>query len=306
MFKIQESGPDQNGPSFHNSHALLQRIDVLPKGPEWICATFRITSDELDKNGERCTEDVELWHRDPVECIKELISNSAFEDKLAYSLLRMYEDKQRTNRIYNEMWTCNWVVGHSGTDNNNSVRERTASDSQQDKLPCGATITPVILSSDKTQLSTFSGDKQAWPVYLSIGNIKKSTRRQLTSRAMVLIGYIPMCKLECFSDKNRSVEGYQLFHDCMRTLLEPLIDTGQRGVDMPCADGFIRRVYPILAAYIADYPEQCLVACCRENTCPQCAVPAKKRGEQIHSVLRDPQNTLRTLAEQSHGEKPKK
>ena len=108
MFKIQESGPDQNGPSFHNSHALLQRIDVLPKRPEWICVTFHITGDELDKNGERCTEDVELWHQDPVECIKELISNSAFQDKLVYSPLRIYEDEQMTNRIYNEMWTCNW------------------------------------------------------------------------------------------------------------------------------------------------------------------------------------------------------
>ena len=43
-----------------------------------------------------------------MECIKELISNSAFQDKLAYSPLRIYKDEQRTNRIYNEMWTCNW------------------------------------------------------------------------------------------------------------------------------------------------------------------------------------------------------
>lgn len=106
--QIQEAGPEQEGPSFHNSRALLQRIDALPRGPEWICATFRITGDELDKNGERRTEDIELWHRDPVECIKELISNSAFRDKLAYAPLRMYEDEQRTNRIYNEMWTCDW------------------------------------------------------------------------------------------------------------------------------------------------------------------------------------------------------
>ena len=191
-------------------------------------------------------------------------------------------------------------------DDNNSMRQRTASDLTQDKLRPGATIAPVILSSDKTQLSTFSGDKQAWPVYLSIGNIEKAIRRQPTSRAMVLIGYIPVCKLECFSDKNRSVEGYQLFHECMRTLLEPLVEAGKQGVDMPCADGFIRRVFPILSAYIADYPEQCLVACCRENACPQCQVPAKKRGDRIHSVLRDPQETLRTLAEKSRGENPKK
>ena len=123
---------------------------------------------------------------------------------------------------------------------------------------------------------------------------------------MILIGYIPMCKLECFSEKNQSVEGYQLFHDCMCTLLEPLIDAGQWGVDMPCADRFIRCVYLILAAYITDYPEQCLIACCWENACPQCIVPAKKQGDQIHSVLCDPKETLRTLAEQSHREKPKK
>ena len=108
MSQIQEAGPDQKGPSFHNSRALLQRIDALPRGPEWICSTFRITGDELNKNGDRRTEDIELWHRDPVECIKELISNSAFRDKLAYTPLRMYEDEQRMNRIYNEMWTCDW------------------------------------------------------------------------------------------------------------------------------------------------------------------------------------------------------
>jgi hypothetical protein len=94
MLQIQEAGPDQNGPSFHNSRALLQRIDALPRGPEWICSMFHITGDKLDKNGDRRTEDIELWYRDPVECI--------------YAPLRIYKNEQRTNRIYNEMWTCDW------------------------------------------------------------------------------------------------------------------------------------------------------------------------------------------------------
>jgi hypothetical protein len=36
----------------------------------------------------------------------------------------------------------------------------------------GCTIIPIIISSDKTQLTTFRG-KVAYPVYLTIGNIPK-------------------------------------------------------------------------------------------------------------------------------------
>ncbi|KAJ7456365.1 hypothetical protein B0H11DRAFT_2321662 [Mycena galericulata] len=73
---------------------------------------------------------------------------------------------------------------------------------------------------------------------------------------------------------------------------------------MDCADGFVRKIFPILAAYIADYPEQCLVAACMENSCPGCYCDAKGRGGTHHSERRNPQETLRTLSEQSKGEKP--
>ncbi|KAG6913327.1 hypothetical protein DXG01_007722, partial [Tephrocybe rancida] len=122
---------------------------------------------------------------------------------------------------------------------------------------------------------------------------------------MVLVGYIPVCKLECFSPKRRSVEGYQLFHNCMKRILELLVKAGKDGVNMRCADGFIRKVYPILAAYIADYPEQCLVVCCQESSCPTCTVQPNKRGDPIHSVLCDPKKTLDILRKVCQGLKPK-
>ena len=57
------------------------------------------------------------------------------------------------------------------------------------KLPSGTTIALLILSSDKTQLTQFQGDKKAWLVYLSIGNISKNIRCQPSTHATILIGY---------------------------------------------------------------------------------------------------------------------
>lgn len=69
---------------------------------------MRVKGDLLDKNGEHITEDVELWCRNPVECIQELIGNPAFKDYLAYLPERVYTDEEGTNRQYDEMWTADW------------------------------------------------------------------------------------------------------------------------------------------------------------------------------------------------------
>ena len=132
-------------------------------------------------------------------------------------------------------------------------------------LPEGATLTPLIIASDKTQLSRFQGDKTVWPVYLTIGNISKEIRHQPSAHATILLGYLPVAKLECYKESTCSLASYRLFHYCMSKILFPIVNTGKENIEMTCADGFVHHIFPVLAAYVANFPEQCLVACCMEN-----------------------------------------
>ncbi|KAJ7845019.1 hypothetical protein B0H14DRAFT_2182041, partial [Mycena olivaceomarginata] len=76
-------------PSFHNSRAFLKRIDALEDGPKWTCYPFELVGDELDADGNPKTEIVEIWCRDPVECVRELVGNAAFT-KQAYAPYRIF------------------------------------------------------------------------------------------------------------------------------------------------------------------------------------------------------------------------
>jgi hypothetical protein len=150
---------------------------------------------------------------------------------------------------------------------------------QVEKKNPGATIIPILLSSDKTQLTMF-GNKSAYPVYMTIGNILKETRRKPSRRAYILLAYLPTSRLGHIKNKAaRRRTQANLFHVCLSFITAPLREAGVNGISVASGDGKLRRGHPILACYIGDYPEQLLVTCVKTGWCPT--------GETAHDSLGD-------------------
>ena len=110
---------------------------------------------------------------------------------------------------------------------------------------------------------------------MTLGNIPKELRRKPSEHASVLIGYLSVDKVDSvgLSERKQRALVHQLFHASVKMIVKPLIEAGKNGIDVTGGDGKIRRVHPVLASYVADYPEQCLVSCAKYGTCCICQCP---------------------------------
>jgi hypothetical protein len=96
--------------SFRNNRTFVQKVDALPTGPEWRCKMVSVEGNKRGEDGETLKEELELWLRDPVECIRQLMGNPAFKDDMAYSPEKVYttEEEREDKRIVDEMWMAKW------------------------------------------------------------------------------------------------------------------------------------------------------------------------------------------------------
>lgn len=97
----------ESDPSFHNARKLFQKIDSLPEGPGWIRDIIEVDTG-YNADGSPRKEEVQLWRRDPVECIAQLIGDPAFDGHIAYGPEKTFVDDEGKTRCYSEMWTGNW------------------------------------------------------------------------------------------------------------------------------------------------------------------------------------------------------
>lgn len=136
---------------------------------------------------------------------------------------------------------------------------------------------------------------------MTIGNIPKEIRKKPSSRAYILLGYLPTTRLEHITNKCRKRRVItNLYHACVRRILEPLESAGVDGIWMSTGSGQVYRAHPILAAFVGDYPEQLLVTLGLNGDCPRCQKDRNNLGEydndtEINASLRDLNNVLDAL-----------
>ncbi|KAI5777456.1 hypothetical protein EDC01DRAFT_781312 [Geopyxis carbonaria] len=154
--------------------------------------------------------------RNIIDAAKYLIGQPCYKDYLQYApYTQLNSDGERQ---FTEMNTGDWW--HD----------------TQKKLPRQAALVPLIFSSDETHLTNFSGGKNAWPVYMTMGNLN----------ATVLVALLPIkpkkSGIRGNGDNEMSQQAKQALYTVLRSLLEPLNQFANpehqgRPVEMLCADG---------------------------------------------------------------------
>lgn len=95
--------------SFSNKRSFLQHIDSLPQGVAWIHHSVTLEGDILGPDDKPLKEELELWARDPVAVIKDLLSNPSFAGNIDFEPVRVWLDEQGKTRCISETNTADWM-----------------------------------------------------------------------------------------------------------------------------------------------------------------------------------------------------
>lgn len=250
---------------------------MLPGGPQWRAIDIHMP--------EAPNESLLLLYRDPVECLKFLEGNPAYQGHVSFVPVEEFDDAEMTSRLYSEVHTGRMMA------------------ELQKLVPAGVTVNPMILGSDATHVTNFSGDGKMHPVYVSSGHFHKGIRNQPSRRLFMLVAYIPVCKFAktefATAQQQKIMPGRlqaRLFHKCMSIIFDSVKRAGSTPVEMIDPYGFVRlhMVFPVI--YIADKEEQSLNACLNKNWCTACLAEthdldsetpcAPRTGQSILALIR--------------------
>ncbi|KAG9125113.1 hypothetical protein FRC07_008932, partial [Ceratobasidium sp. 392] len=241
---------------WNNNTDLLNNIDKLPNGPDW-------TTGEVTVGEGQYKQTHTVHFRNVLELILHLVGARRFKWCMRFAPVRRWTSQDQKCQIYDEMWTGDWWWQMQYLIRNKN-----------------GTVVPLIIATDKTALTNNANGPKEYLVYLSIGNISKLDRRRPTNRAMLIIRYLPVDTFEEVVNENtRLWYCAELLHRSLEKIFEPLKEASENGMLAWCADGNLRHIFPVIAAWVADWPEQNDIACTTQGGCPRCQHGWHRRGD---------------------------
>ncbi|KAG2080267.1 hypothetical protein BD769DRAFT_1634235 [Suillus cothurnatus] len=214
-------------------------------------------------------EAFDVYYCNIIECVKSLCGDPNFARYLTFAPEQHYANDDQTVHLFHDMHTGKWWW---------------ETQKKLDECHPGGTIVPIIISSDKTQVTMFR-NKTAYPVYLTIGNIPKEIRCKPSSGSHILLAYLPTTRLEHITNKaSHHRTNANLYHACLCHVLAPLKSAGSEGIFMCSGDGAHHHCHPLFASFVGDYPEQLLATGVKFGECPKCNVEAKDTGKVLDAL----------------------
>lgn len=117
----------------------------------------------------------------------------------------------------------------------------------------GHFVIPIILGSDETFQTNFSGDKNIWPLHVSVANIPARYRNTIKHAAWRLVALLPIrpkraakVKSQVDNEKTSALETVQMVLNRVLSDLHHL----EGGIKIVCPDGKIRIGHPVLQTWI--------------------------------------------------------
>ncbi|KAH7906142.1 hypothetical protein BJ138DRAFT_1016684 [Hygrophoropsis aurantiaca] len=228
--------------SFKNAQELRLRAEMLPSGPQW---KYQVVKTSLPTK-----HPARIFYRDPVECLQALLSNPLFAPHISFVPRKVWTSSARLIRVYDE-----WLSGDRAWE-------------MQSQIAPGASLLGVVLSSDKTNISIMTGNRMAHPLLISLANIDSNIRSKTSLNAYALLALLPVAKFIHPKSRVCSMSQDRLFHQCLDLVLKPLKVAAMVGIMMSDPAGQLRYCFTPLAAYIADTPEEALLASISARSSP--------------------------------------
>ncbi|KAJ7888963.1 hypothetical protein B0H14DRAFT_3081915 [Mycena olivaceomarginata] len=238
---------------FENYQHLYETIDATKLGDApWQCfQTEPLATGEDAPVWARQSH--EIWYRDPEVLISNMLDNPDFDG--AFDTAPYVHLDSNGKRRWHDFMSANFAWRHS------------------DKIYDDDHTTEGSI--DKTTVSVATGNVEYHPGYISLGNLHNSIRRGHRNGVVPFV-FLAIPKSDRKYDNDPEFRKFkrQLYHASLAAVLSTLKPGMTTPVVRRCPDGHFRRIIYDFGPFIADYPEQVMLAGIVQNWCATCTAMA--------------------------------